>query len=61
MDQLFDAGAKDVHYTPVFMKKNRPAYQLNVICKKADVEKNGRDYILRDDHHRNPPLRFKTL
>lgn len=38
MERLLEAGAKDVHYTPVFMKKNRPAYQLNVICKHADVE-----------------------
>ena len=32
METLFDAGARDVHYFPVFMKKNRPGYQLNVIC-----------------------------
>jgi len=32
MDLLLNAGARDVHYTPVFMKKNRPGYQLNVIC-----------------------------
>ena len=32
MDLLFKAGARDVHYFPVFMKKNRPGYQLNVIC-----------------------------
>ena len=32
MDLLFRAGARDVHYFPVFMKKNRPGYQLNVIC-----------------------------
>ena len=32
MDQLFAAGARDVHFLPVFMKKNRPGYQLQVIC-----------------------------
>ena len=39
MESLFNSGARDVHYTPVFMKKNRPAYQLNVICKEEDIEK----------------------
>ena len=39
MNRLLQAGAKDVHYMPVFMKKNRPAYQLNVICNEEDVIK----------------------
>ena len=37
MERLLEAGARDVHYTPVFMKKNRPAYQLNVICTPEDA------------------------
>lgn len=32
MEKLFEAGAKDVWYTPIFMKKGRPAYALSVMC-----------------------------
>lgn len=37
MERLLEAGARDVHYIPVFMKKNRPAYQLNVICSEEMI------------------------
>ena len=38
-EKLFENGALDVFYTPIFMKKNRPAYRLSVACRKEDMFK----------------------
>ena len=38
MERLFQAGALDVFFTPIFMKKNRPAYRLSVACLENMME-----------------------
>ncbi|MDQ0459863.1 uncharacterized protein (TIGR00299 family) protein/uncharacterized protein (TIGR00268 family) [Clostridium sardiniense] len=38
MERLFQKGALDVFYTPIFMKKGRPAYKLSVICNNKNLE-----------------------
>jgi hypothetical protein len=41
------AGARDVFYTPVQMKKNRPGVLLTVLCAEADADKFS-ELILRE-------------
>lgn len=38
MELLYEAGAREVHYMPIYMKKNRPAYELSVICTEDKIK-----------------------
>lgn len=37
LESLFDAGAREAHFQPVFMKKNRPGYQIQALCAERDI------------------------
>ena len=37
-EKLFENGALDVFFTPIYMKKNRPAYRLSTECKEDKLE-----------------------
>ncbi|MBO7675141.1 MAG: nickel pincer cofactor biosynthesis protein LarC [Atopobiaceae bacterium] len=37
LDRLYEQGAREAHFLPVFMKKGRPGYQIEVLCGKEDI------------------------
>lgn len=38
LEKLMEAGARDAFYTPIYMKKNRPAIMLKVIADAGNVK-----------------------
>jgi len=42
MERLFEKGALDVFFTPVQMKKNRPATQLSFLCRPEQLDSLAR-------------------
>lgn len=70
MERLFEDGALDVSWIPVFMKKNRPGTMVQVICKDNDRD-NVVHRLLRETtatgvrHYRSDrvklPRSLKTL
>jgi pyridinium-3,5-bisthiocarboxylic acid mononucleotide nickel chelatase len=47
MERLFDAGALDVSFCPVHMKKNRPGFQVQVIAR-PDTKELLTDLLFRE-------------
>ena len=39
MDRLFAEGAREAHYSPIFMKKSRPGWELTVICDAEHLQR----------------------
>jgi len=47
LDRLLRAGAREAHFLPCYMKKNRPGYQLEVLCSGEDIA--GLEQIIFED------------
>lgn len=38
LEKIMQSGARDVYFTPIFMKKGRPAYKIGIIATYEDFE-----------------------
>lgn len=47
MNKLFDNGASDVYFTPIIMKKTRPAIKLTVLCE-SKLENIMKEIIFKE-------------
>lgn len=36
VDKALSLGALDIFFTPIYMKKNRPAYKVSILCEEKD-------------------------
>ena len=45
MEQLLGAGALDVSYTPVYMKKDRPGVVLACLCRPGDADRMAAEIL----------------
>ena len=45
MDRLLEAGALDVSYAPVYMKKNRPGVVLICLCRAEEADRLAREML----------------
>ena len=45
-DRLREAGAREAHWLPLYCKKGRPGWQLQVICTHEDIERLIRETLL---------------
>ncbi len=58
MEKIFDSGALDCWFTPIFMKKNRPAITLSVLVKHINLD-NVLDQIFK--HTTTIGLRYHAV
>ncbi len=58
MEKIFEAGANDVWFTPVHMKKHRPAITVSALCDSSHLEQVQQAFFM---HSSTIGLRFHSL